>query len=53
MDDENGSSISRWVVRLAVAALAIGAVAGFRRLAVQRADQDFEEKLRRLDSNRE
>ena len=40
-------------MRLAVVALAVAAVAGFRQLAVTKADQDFEEKLRRLDANRD
>ena len=53
MDDEHGAGISRWVVRLAVVALAIGAVAGLRQLAVKKAELDFEEKLRRLDANRD
>ena len=52
MDDERGS-ISKWVVRLAVVALAIGAVAGLRQVAVKKSEQDFEEKLRRLDTNRD
>jgi len=51
VDDERGS-ISRWVVRLAVVALAIGAVAGLRQVAVKKSEQDFEDKLRRLDTNR-
>ena len=53
MDDESGSSISRWVVRLAVVAVGVGAVAGLRQVAVRKADQDFEEKLRRLETNRD
>ena len=36
-----------------VVALAIGAVAGLRQVAVSRSEQDFEEKLRRLDANRD
>jgi len=53
VDDKSSSGISRWVVRLAVVGLAIGAVAGLRQVAVTRADRDFEEKLRRLDANRD
>lgn len=52
VDVARGPGISRWVVRLAVVALAIGAVAGFRQVAVKKAEQDFEEKLRRLDADR-
>jgi len=53
VDDEQGRGISRWVVRVAVVALAIGAVAGLRHVAVTKAEQEFEEKLRRLDANRD
>ena len=52
VDDESGSSISRWVVRLGVVAFVFGAVAGLRQVAVRTAEKDFEEKLRRLDANR-
>jgi hypothetical protein len=36
----------------AVAEPAIGAVAGLRQVAVKKSEQDFEDKLRRLDANR-
>jgi hypothetical protein len=52
VNEESSSSLSKWVVRLALVALAIGAVAGLRQVAVKKSEQDFEEKLRRLDANR-
>ena len=53
MDDARGVGISRWLVRLAVVALMVGAVAALRQVAVDKADQEFEERLRAADANRD
>ena len=47
------SRTPKWLVRLALVALAVGAVAGARRLAIARNEDEFEEKLRQLDANRD
>jgi hypothetical protein len=52
VDDARGVGISRWLVRLAVVALVVGAVAALRQVAVDKADQEFQTKLRKLDQNR-
>jgi hypothetical protein len=45
-----GSHLLRWLVLIA---LAIGAVVAGRRVALDRADREFEERLRGLDDRRE
>ncbi|MFM7062589.1 MAG: hypothetical protein ACKO04_03720 [Actinomycetes bacterium] len=53
MDGETAPRSRRWLVRLVVLALGVAAVAGLRQVAVTKADQEFEEQLRRRDTNRE
>lgn len=48
--DEGGGHLLRWLVLIA---MAIAAIAAGRKVALDRADREFEARLRELDSNRE
>ena len=57
MTDSNPNSskrspLSKWLMRLIVAALAVGAVAAVRQIALSRNEQVFAENLRRIDAKR-
>lgn len=49
-NDSGGGHLLRWLVLIA---LAIAGIAAGRKLALDRADQEFEARLRQLDANRE
>ena len=52
MDETSGrSTISKWLIRLAVAAAAVGAVAGVRQCVLAKNEREFQEQLRQLDIN--
>jgi acyl-CoA hydrolase len=47
---DGGGHLLRWLV---LVALALAAVMAGRKVALDRADREFEERLRQLDANRE
>lgn len=49
-DGDGGGHLLRWLVLIA---LALAAIAGGRKVLLDKADREFEERLRQLDANRE
>ncbi len=50
--DETGSG-SHWLRWLVLIAIAIGAIAAGRKIALNSADKDFEQRLKELDAQRD
>ncbi|UDY36050.1 hypothetical protein [Dermatobacter hominis] len=51
-NDETGGG-SHWLRWLVLIALAIGAIAAGRKIALNSADKDFEQRLKELDAERD